>query len=61
MIAFCKWLDSHNRTCVVTDINFRRRFKQFKKTLVHHGMAGNWAELTWETPVMKLHGVFITK
>ena len=61
MIAFCQWLDSHHRTCVVTDINFRRRFKQFKKTLVHHGMVDNWNELTWETPVMKLNGIFMTK
>ena len=57
MIAFCQWLDSHNKEFLMTDINFRRRFRQFKNTVKEYG-TGEVVNLTWITPVAKLQGHF---
>lgn len=57
IIAFCQWLDSHNKEFLLTDINFRRRFRQFKNTVAEHG-THEVENLTWITPVAKLEGWF---
>jgi len=57
VIAFTKWLDSHNERFLLTDINFRRRFRQFKNTVSHHN-ALDVVGLTWETPIAKMNGHF---
>ena len=57
MISFCQWLDSHNKEFLMTDKNFRRRFRQFKNTVSHHNTL-DVVGLTWETPIAKMNGHF---